>query len=404
MKRIVILGSTGSIGENALKVVEAMPERFRVVGLAARSNAQRIVEQAAAFQVPCVALEQPAAAARASSMVASGTRVLAGPDGLEELAALEADIVVCSIVGMAALKPVLAAIDAGHDIAIATKEILVSAGELVCRRSRRAGVRLLPVDSEHSAIFQCLQDSKRSAWCTRLAGEENDLQNMEARIERLILTASGGPFFNRSELDFEKVTVAETLKHPRWKMGPKVTVDSATLMNKGLEVMEARWLFNVPTDRIDVLVHPESIVHSLVEFCDTAILAQLGVPDMRVAIQYALTWPERLPNQSLKRLDFRGLQGLHFREPDLERFPCLGLAREASEAGGTAPAVLNAANEVAVEAFLGGRISFAGIARVVGGVLAEHSPGRAETLEEILEADFLAREAAREALSGERIL
>lgn len=398
MKRIVLLGSTGSIGENALRVVEALPGCFRVVGLAAQGSAERVLEQARAFQVPVVALGDPAAAARARSLAPPGLRVLSGPEGVAELAAAEADLVVCAIVGLAALHPVLAAIGAGHDVALATKEVLVSAGALVCRLCEAGGVRLLPIDSEHSALFQCLQDTRRQPWCVRRGPQAPGAASEEA-VERLILTASGGPFADRPDLDFETVTVEEALNHPRWRMGPKVTVDSATLMNKGLEILEARWLFNMPVEKIDVLVHPESIVHSLVAFRDGALLAQLGAPDMRVAIQYAMTWPDRPPNAGLPRLDLAALGALQFRRPDTGRFPCLGLARAAACAGGSAPAALNAANEVAVAGFLEERLPFAGIARVVGGVLERRPAGACDTLDEIVAADVWARAEARAAMA-----
>jgi len=398
MKKIVILGSTGSIGENALKIVEALPGRFEVVGLAANTNAVRLAEQAKQLDVKSVVLGSQA-----------------GDDALCELVSRpDVDLVVCAMVGMAALRPVLAAIAAGHDVALATKEVLVSAGELVMRERARQGVALLPIDSEHSAIFQCLQSAtNRLPWCVGNAGSaEHQLGNekikdaelvfgapgiaLEPTIRRLILTASGGPFANRPDVDFATVTVVDALNHPRWKMGPKVTVDSATMMNKGLEILEARWLFDVPVEKIDALVHPESVVHSLVEFEDATVLSQLGVPDMRLAIQYAMTWPERVGNGTLPRLDLAQLGGLTFRAPDEGRFPCLRLAREAALAGGTMPAVMNAANEVAVGAFLGGRLPFTGIWRVIGRVMAAHTVCACEDLETVVEADAWARRAAEE--------
>ena len=400
MKRVVILGSTGSIGENALRVVKALPDHFRVVGLAAHSNSTRLLEQAAEFGVTRVALSDNAAARTARSDAPAGIEVLAGIAGAAELAAAaEADLVVCAIVGMAAVQPVVAAIAAGHDVALATKEVLVSAGRVVCALCAKQGVRLLPIDSEHSAIFQCLQDTQRLPWCVR-QGRDSATAPVEDQVRRLILTASGGPFARQPELDFATITVADALNHPRWRMGPKVTIDSATMMNKGLEILEAHWLFNIPVERIDVLIHPESIVHSLVEFNDAAMLAQLGVPDMRLAIQYAMTWPERPVNTSLPRLDLAAAGSLNFMEPDLQRFPCLRLAREAALAGGSAPAVMNAANEVAVEAFLAGRISFPAIWQTVEKILERHPRGNCNNLDEVVQADAWAREAARTMLTG----
>ena len=372
MKRIVILGSTGSIGENTLKIVEALPGMFEVVGLAANTNEKRLLEQAKQFNVKAT--------------------VLAEKDGQDALCELvsrpDIDIVVCAMVGMAALRPVLAAIEAGHDVAFATKEVLVAAGELVMRERAKAGVRLLPIDSEHSAIFQCLQDSRQLPWCVEKSGATPNA------VETLTLTASGGPFEGRADVDFERVSVGEVLDHPRWKMGRKVTVDSATMMNKGLEILEARWLFNVPVGQIDVVVHPESVVHSMVTFVDGASVAQLSVPDMRFAIQYALTWPERVAS-GMPRLDLAQVGRLTFRAPDEGRFPCLRLAREAAVTGGTLPAVMNAADEVAVEAFLGGRLSFAGIWRTVGQVMAAHTVCACGDLETVVEADAWARRKAK---------
>jgi len=292
-KNIVILGSTGSIGESALRVVAAFPDRFRIIGLAAQNRIERLLEQARLFSVERVAVADLESAQRAKQMAPTGLTVLSGPEGLEELAALPAaDIVLVAVVGMAGLRPVLAALRQGTDVALATKEVLVAAGHKVIAASRASGARILPVDSEHSAIFQCLD------------GKGTD------RVRRLMLTASGGPFAHNPRLDLEKVTVAEALKHPRWNMGRKVTVDSATMMNKGLEIIEAHWLFGVPFDRIEVVMHPESIVHSMVEFQDGNVLAQLSVSDMRFAIQLALTWPERLDG-GLPALDLTRLGTLH---------------------------------------------------------------------------------------------
>ena len=374
--KVVILGSPGSIGENALRVAAALPGRIEVVGLASRTNYARVLEQARQFHVGRIAIADPAAAAACAAAAPAGVRVLAGDAGVEQLAADdEADIVLCALVGMAGLRSVLAALRRGTHVALATKEVLVSAGRMVMDCAAKHGARILPVDSEHSAIFQCLEGRPPES------------------VRRLILTASGGPFSARHELDFDKVTASEALKHPRWNMGRKVTVDSATLMNKGLEIMEARWLFDVPIDRIDVVLHPESIVHSFVEFVDGSVLAQLSPPDMRYAIQHALTWPERVDG-GLPPLDLTRLDHLHFRAPDAVRFPCLGLARKAAVAGGTLPAVLNAANEIAVQNFLDGKITFSGIWHAVEAVMNDHTPTARPTLDAILAADAWSRTKA----------
>ncbi|MBI2440033.1 MAG: 1-deoxy-D-xylulose-5-phosphate reductoisomerase [Lentisphaerae bacterium] len=375
-KNLVILGSTGSIGESALRVVASLPGRFRVIGLAAEKNVERLLEQARVFAVEHVAVADPQAAQRAQRLAPSGLKILAGPTGLEQLATLpEADIVLVAVVGLAGLGAVLAALRQGKDVALATKEVLVAAGSKVMQESRLSGARILPVDSEHSAIFQCL------------AGQQ------EGQVRRLILTASGGPFAHNPRINLDKVTVAEALKHPRWNMGRKVTVDSATMMNKGLEIIEAHWLFGVPLDRIEVLLHPESIVHSLIEFYDGNILAQLSVSDMRFAIQLALTWPERL-DSGLPQLDLARLGALHFAAPDETRFPGLALARAAARAGGTMPVILNAANEVAVQEFLNGALSFSGIWRTVEQVMLRHTALADPDLPDILAADRWARAEA----------
>ena len=323
-KRVVILGATGSIGMNAVDVVRAHPEEFAVAAVAAHRSKEGC--EALAREFGCRAYVGEDAAVRA----------------VEES---DADVCLVATVGMSGLRPTLAAIEKGMDVALATKEVMVMAGEFVTRRARERGVRFLPVDSEHSALFQCMQGSPRES------------------VERLVLTASGGPFLDGPE-DLSTVTVEQALNHPRWKMGPKVTVDSSTMMNKGFEVLEARWLFDVPVGKIDVVVHPESIVHSLVTFSDGATLAQLSPPDMRVAIQYALSWPRRLPSERAA-LDLAGLGSLTFRDPDPVRFPCLRLVKEACERGGCAAAVLAAADEWAVDAFLKGRIGFTDIAKTV---------------------------------------
>lgn len=395
MKSVVILGSTGSIGENALRIAEALPMDFKIVGLATRGKVTRLIDQALQFNVKHVAVEDETAALEAQALGRPhGIQVWAGKQGVEALAALPgADCVVCAVVGLAGLKPVLAAMEAGHDVALATKEVLVSAGELVMQKRKAANVRLLPIDSEHSALFQCLQSTTRSVACVRLA--QDGRAAAEDQISKLVLTASGGPFAQAPDVDFEKVTPAQALNHPRWQMGPKVTIDSATMMNKGLEILEARWLFDVPVTHVEVIVHPESIVHSLVTFVDGATLAQLSVPDMRFAIQYALTWPERHAVE-MPRLELTKLGKLTFVAPDVKRFPCLRLIREAATVGGTLPAVVNAADEVAVKAFLEGRLSFAGIWRTIEAVMESHTVQPCSDLEAIMETDAWARQKAQE--------
>ena len=389
MRAIVILGSTGSIGENTLRVVEALPGALRVVGLSTRTKVARVIDQALQFGVGVIAVEDAAAAAEAEVLAKPhGIRVWAGAAGVAALAALaEADTVVCALVGLSGLRPVLAAMDAGHDVALATKEVLVSAGELVMRRRAEAKVNLLPVDSEHSALFQCLQSSACRTACVN--GRDGDAA-AETRVAQLVLTASGGPFAARAEVDFETVAPNEALAHPRWSMGPKVTIDSATMMNKGLEILEARWLFNIPVSKIGVVVHPESIVHSMITFVDGSTLAQLSVPDMRFPIQYALTWPDRRA-VSMPALDLVRQKSLTFLATDEQRFPCLRLIREAAAAGGTMPAVVNAADEVAVAAFLAGKISFAGIWRVIERVMSEHTVRPCDDFDAVFCADAWAR-------------
>jgi 1-deoxy-D-xylulose-5-phosphate reductoisomerase len=374
-KRLIILGSTGSIGTSTLDVVSRFPEQFTVAALTAGRNIQRLAEQIRAFHPALVAVhdEQGAADLRRLLPPALSVEICHGEDGFRRAASqVPADMVVAAMAGAAGLMPTLAAIDAGRDIALANKETLVMAGPLVMARVAAAGVRLLPVDSEHSAIFQCLAGNR----CQDL--------------ERILLTASGGPFRQWAAHRLVSVAPAQALAHPNWKMGPKITVDSATLMNKGLEVIEAVHLFAVPPERIEVLVHPQSIIHSMVAFVDGSVMAQMGVPDMRTAIAHALSHPERLPlAQPLP--DWAGTP-LTFEAPDVKRFPCLQLAFEACRAGGTFPAVLNAANEVAVEAFLAGRLGFTDISRRVGEALeAHHAPGEAD-LAAILEADRWARQ------------
>jgi 1-deoxy-D-xylulose-5-phosphate reductoisomerase len=376
MKNVVLLGSTGSIGTSTIKVAEDLPNRLRLVGLAAGRNAELLLQQTRTFEPEMISVNDPAKAAELQAMLGTRTRVGVGDDGLLKLATLpSADIVLIAIVGTAGLAPALAAIRAGKDIAVASKEILVMAGEIVMREAAANGVRVLAVDSEHSAIFQCLDGKPSSS------------------VRKLWLTASGGPFRQTPKEEFPGITVARALKHPSWVMGRKITIDSATLFNKGLEMIEARWLFGIEMARLGVVVHPQSIVHSMVEFVDGAILAQLSTPDMCLPIQYALTYPDRVPSARVQT-DFPKIGSLTFEEPDPERFPALALARRAGEVGGTLPAVFNAANEVAVAGFCDGRLTFPQISETVARVMAAHQPVRHPSLEQILEADRWARAAA----------
>jgi 1-deoxy-D-xylulose-5-phosphate reductoisomerase len=378
MKNVVLLGSTGSIGTSTVKVAEDLPHHIRLVGLAAGDNAELLLKQTQKHQPEAVSINNYAKSRELEKALGATTQVYAGDEGLIHLATLpSADIVLIAIVGTAGLKPALAAIRAGKDIAIASKEILVMAGEIVMNEARKHGVHVLAVDSEHSAIFQCL-----------------DGQSSE-HVRKLWLTASGGPFRTTPKEEFPNITVERALKHPSWVMGQKITIDSATLFNKGLEMIEARWLFDIGMDRIGVLVHPQSIIHSMVEFVDGALLAQLSTPDMCLPIQYALTYPERIPSDRVQT-DFVKLGSLTFEAPDEERFPSLQLARRAGETGGTLPAVLNAANEVAVDAFLKKKINFPQITETVRRVMDAHTVVTHPTLEKLLEADAWARaEAAK---------
>ena len=372
MRRILIVGSTGSIGTQALDVVERNPE-LEVVGLAAESSWELLLEQAAAHGVRRVALADADAAARASEH--SQVEVLAGPEGLVELITdTDCDLVLNALVGSAGLGPTVAALGEGIDLALANKESLVVGGELVTTLAEATGAQLLPVDSEHSALFQLISGERPGT------------------VDRLVLTASGGPFRGRTDLD--SVTREEALAHPTWEMGGKITIDSATLMNKGLELIEAHHLFGVPYDRIDVVVHPQSIIHAMVHLNDGASLAHLGYPDMRVPISYALNHPDRV-DVPVRALDLVELGALTFEAPDVTAFPCLRLAREAAEAGGTAPCVLNAANEIAVHAFLAGDLSFTGIARVIESTLSELPAQPVRHFSDLYAADAQAREVAR---------
>jgi 1-deoxy-D-xylulose-5-phosphate reductoisomerase len=384
MKRISILGSTGSIGQSTLSVVEKYHDRFTVVALAAGNNVELLEQQIRKFRPSIVSVVSERSAEDLKKRCSDlGVRILFGVEGMSQVAAAdEADITVSAIVGTAGLVPTMAAIRAGKDIALANKEVLVTAGELVMAECRAKGIRILPVDSEHSAIFQCL-----------LAGASTD-------IRKLVLTASGGPFRSHSKKDLGKVTLAQALKHPNWSMGRKITIDSATLMNKGLEVIEARWLFDIAPEKIKVLVHPQSIVHSMVEYHDGAVVAQLGMPDMRGPIAYALSYPERLSGVS-PALDLAKMGTLTFEEPDMDRFPCLAYAFDALKAGGSMPAVLSAANEVAVKYFLEEKIGYGDIARVIRSTMDAHTPSNIRTVEDALKADLWARhEAEKVILAG----
>jgi len=380
MKKITILGSTGSIGTQTLDVIASHPDQFEIVSLAAGANVELLVEQARRFRPRAVSLATKEAAEQAASLLPAEIRVLHGEESLIELAADPAsDYVVTAMVGSRGLRSTLAAIDAGKTIGLANKETLVTAGHLVMKRAAERGVRILPVDSEHSAIFQCLNgESLRD-------------------VNKLIITASGGSFRDRTRAELEGVTIEQALSHPNWSMGAKITIDSATMVNKGLEVIEAHWLFDMPYDRIEVLVHPESIIHSMVEFADYSTIAQLGWPDMRVAIQYALTYPDRLPTPT-KPFNLAELGKLHFREMDYERFPCLAMAFESGRAGGSAPTVFNAANEVAVARFLAGEIGFLDIERTIAAVLERHSVQQLPDLETIEEIDRWARRSAADCI------
>lgn len=376
IRKVAVLGSTGSIGTQTLDVVSREPDGYEVVGLAAGSNAELLLEQARKFRPRLVSVASRELAESIRPRLPEGTKLVYGEEGLIEVAAgTGADYVVCALVGSLGLTSTLAAIEAGSAIGLANKESLVTAGHLVMKKAADKGVPILPIDSEHSAIFQCLNGENRKS------------------IKRLLITASGGSFRDRTRDQLENVTVEDALKHPNWSMGAKITIDSATMVNKGLEVIEAHWLFGLPYDRIDVLLHPESIVHSMVEFEDTSVMAQLGNPDMRVPIQYALTYPERRPSPATP-LDLAKAGTLHFREMDFVRYPCLRMAYEAGRAGGTATTAFNAANEAAVARFLRGEIPFLAIESTIERVLAKHSPVRTPDLTAILETDAWARREA----------
>ncbi len=374
-KRIVVLGATGSIGESAQKVARDIPERMEIVGLAANSSATKLAQQANELRPEAVCIVDESKFGELRAALNYEPKIFVGEDGLCEIARLtSAEMVLVAVVGTGGLRPALAAIEAGKDLAVASKEILVMAGEIVMKAAAQKEVRVLPVDSEHNAIFQCLD-------------------GQDAEVRRLILTASGGPFRKLPNEQFAAITVEQALKHPTWNMGPKITIDSATLFNKGLEMIEARWLFDVEMARVEVVIHPQSIVHSMVEFTDGSVLAQMSNSDMCFPIQYAVTWPERVPN-SLAPLDFGKLRQLEFETPRYEHFPALDLARRAGETGGTLPAVLNAANEVAVSAFLEKRIAFPEIWQLVAEIMNRHASVADVALDGILAADQWARREA----------
>lgn len=382
MMRLAVLGSTGSIGVSTLAIVERFPERFRVVALAAGKNLSKLKEQVLRFQPTIVSLTSEADAKDLRLQLPDFRgEILWGEQGLLAVAThTEAEMVMAALVGAVGLAPTLAAIRAGKTIALANKEALVISGELMTREAKRYGVRILPVDSEHNAIFQALHGYQRT------------------QVKRIILTASGGPFLHRAAEELETVSVEEALQHPTWKMGSKITIDSASLMNKGLEVIEARWLFDIPPEQVSVIIHPQSIVHSMVEYIDGSVLAQLGIPDMTIPISYILAYPERLPLAHLPSLDLTAAAQLTFFQPDFEKFPCLRLAYDALKQGGTCPAVLNAANEVSVESFLAGRLRFTDIAFINEHVLQEHNAQIVSDLEVLLEADRWARAQAHAAV------
>ncbi len=400
-KRVVILGATGSIGESALKVARDIPERMEIVGLAANRNAQKLAEAANKVRPESVCLVDETKIDILRKALDYEPRIFAGEEGLREIACLtNGDMVLVAIVGTGGLRPALAAIEAGKDLAVASKEILVMAGEIVMREARYNGVHVLPVDSEHNAIFQCLEGKRSTLNAQRPTSNAESSALGVGRwtldvsdVRRIILTASGGPFREKPRKDFESITPEQALKHPTWNMGPKITIDSATLFNKGLEMIEAHWLFGVEMKRVEVVIHPQSIVHSMVEFADGSTLAQLSYSDMCFPIQYAVTWPYRVPN-TLPPLDFSKLSKLEFFSPRYGDFPALNLARRAGEAGGTLPAVMNAANEVAVAAFLDREVSFPSIWQIVEEVMDRHASVAHPDLDAILQADQWARAEA----------
>lgn len=375
MKKITILGSTGSIGRNTLDVISRNRNDFRVVGLAAGKNLDLLEEQIKAFSPEIVAVADSSAADSLRKRT-NGVRILSGDDGVQQVASYEhADLVISAIVGSAGLLPTLTAIRAGKTIGLANKEALVIAGEIVIKEAKKYGAKLIPVDSEHSAVFQCIQGQSSS------------------EIKRIILTASGGPFVNSSREELKDIKADDALRHPNWNMGRKISIDSATLMNKGLEVIEACWLFGMPAEKIDVLIHPQSIVHSMVEFSDRSFLAQMSVPDMRGPIAYALSYPDKIKDP-IPGLELDKIGTLTFKKPDNESFPCLSYAYDALKAGGTMPSVLNASNEIAVETFLNNEIGFNDIPIVIRKTMEKHSVKQLSSVEDVLQADSWARETA----------
>ena len=383
MKKIVILGSTGSIGVTALKVIRQNPEKYKVIGLTAGRNVQLLFKQIAEFRPKAVAvLQREDAVWLKHRFQNQDLEVYSGQDGLVKVATLaESDMVISSIMGAAGLIPTFSAIKAGKDIALANKETMVMAGPIVVEEVKKRGVFIIPVDSEHSAIFQSMQ------------GHPKD------DIKRLILTASGGPFRNASLDEMANVTPEQALKHPNWKMGKKITIDSATMMNKGLEVIEARWLFDIPADKIDILVHPQSIIHSMVEYKDGSIIAQLGIPDMAIPISYALSYPHHIKND-LPCLELDKIRTLSFEKPDLKKFKCIGLAYDAIRIGGSMPAVMNGANEIAVEAFLRKEIGFLDIPAIIEKVMSIHEPFPINSIASVMEADTWARQKAKDVIKS----
>jgi len=379
MKNLSILGSTGSIGRNALEIVAMFPERFTVKALAAKDNISLLAGQVEKFSPDIAVVFDETRAVELKHLIPSGSRVeiMYGQDGYRSAATYDSvDMVVTAVVGAAGLIPTLAAIEAGKNIALANKETLVMAGEMVIKMAARNRVKIIPIDSEHSAIFQCIAGNRRQD------------------LDKILLTASGGPFLNRPENEFVKIKPRDALNHPTWQMGKKVSIDSATLMNKGLEVIEAKCLFGISQEMIEVLIHPQSVIHSMVSFKDGAVMAQLGIPDMKGAIAYALSYPERLAlEQPLP--DFAGIGSLTFEQPDLNKFPCLDLAYQACQAGETLPAVLNAANEMAVQAFLKQRVPFVKIPEVIGKTMESHTVVTNPAFDDIIESDRWAREQAR---------
>ncbi len=376
MKRIAILGSTGSIGQSALEVVRRFPDRFQVVGLSTNSNIEVLYAQIKEFRPLFVCVRDTAASKKLKDRLKPGTKLLVGEDGLETLVENKAvEEILLAISGSCALSPLLKAIEAGKQVALANKEAVVSAGPIIMNKAASKKIKVIPVDSEQSAIWQCLNGEERR------------------RLKKIYLTASGGPFWQTPRKDLKDITIRKVLKHPRWRMGKKISVDSANLMNKGLELLETMFLFNVTSDKIEILIHPQAVVHSMVEFIDGVVLAQLSATDMRIPIQYALSYPERLPN-AFSSIDFYKLKELHFEAPDFRRFPCLRLAYRAAEELGTTPAVLNAANEVSVEAFLNKRLRFISIPNVIENVLDRHRNKTNPDLNDIRQADVWARNEA----------